>query len=146
MITITQELTDLMQKLVKATNGKVKVEIEEGYYSMDADKILRFGFKGGVASIGYSLAETKPFEQKRCGMTDEQIDTLWFKAMRKAEHAGEMYTRHRFAKMLLEAGAKAEREACAKVCEHEASRWIASQPNIKDFEICAAAIRARCGQ
>jgi hypothetical protein len=68
-------------------------------------------------------------------MIKDEIDTMWQKAMCQSIEEGEMYTRYHFAKMV----AEAEREACAKECEHTAlrmgSEWMAQH--------CAEAIRAR---
>ena len=47
-------------------------------------------------------------------MTRDQIDALWHRAMRDAIAEGEQMTRYHFAALV----AAAEREACAKVCEH----------------------------
>lgn len=46
-------------------------------------------------------------------MTQDEIDTLWQRAMRQSIENGEMYTRYHFAKLV----AAKEREACAKVCD-----------------------------
>jgi hypothetical protein len=65
-------------------------------------------------------------------MTREELDTLWFKAM---QEAGDDFTRYRFAALV----AAAEREACAEICDAEATiEGIAQR--------CAAAIRARGGK
>jgi hypothetical protein len=47
-------------------------------------------------------------------MTQDEIDTMWQKAMRESIEDGEMFTRYHFAKMV----AEAEREACANVLDH----------------------------
>jgi hypothetical protein len=47
----------------------------------------------------------------------------------------------RFFKLAYEAGAKDEREACARVCEDDVRTW--SHPGSITREECAAAIRAR---
>ena len=47
----------------------------------------------------------------------------------------------RFFTLAYEAGAAAEREACAKVCEDDVRTW--SHPGSITREECAAAIRAR---
>ena len=65
-------------------------------------------------------------------MTQEEIDTLWQKAMQESIKYGEMFTRYQFAKLV----AEAEREACAKVCDD----W----PNGRDdVYLIGKAIRAR---
>jgi hypothetical protein len=46
-------------------------------------------------------------------MKQEEIDTLWFKALDESVKQGELYTRYKFAELI----AAAEREACARVCE-----------------------------
>ncbi len=46
-------------------------------------------------------------------MTQDEIDTMWQKAMHQSIKEGEMFTRYQFAKLV----AAKEREACAKVCE-----------------------------
>ena len=68
-------------------------------------------------------------------MSKHEIDIMWQQAMKQSIEDGEMFTRYHFAKLV----AAAEREACAKECEHTAlrmgSEWMAHH--------CAAAIRAR---
>jgi hypothetical protein len=49
----------------------------------------------------------------------------------------------RFAKMCYEAGAAAEREACAKVCDERVGYWQRDDVRRDEDENCAAAIRAR---
>lgn len=44
-------------------------------------------------------------------MTNEEIDTLWFKAMVASIKAGDEFTRYRFADLV----AAAEREACIEI-------------------------------
>lgn len=46
-------------------------------------------------------------------MKQEEIDTLWYKALDESIKQGELYTRYHFAALV----AAAEREACAKECE-----------------------------
>ena len=46
-------------------------------------------------------------------MNREELDTLWFQAMRQSIEEGEDFIRYHFAALV----AAAEREACAKVCE-----------------------------
>jgi hypothetical protein len=46
-------------------------------------------------------------------MNREELDTLWFQAMRQSIEEGEDFIRYHFAKLV----ADHEREACAKVCE-----------------------------
>lgn len=96
-------------------------------------------------------------------MTREELDTLWFKAMR--EVPDDDFTRYRFAALVAEAerermtvnsihschpecdrpgcvavrkAVEAEREACAKVCEDIEMRNTRQGP-----ADCAVAIRAR---
>ena len=47
-------------------------------------------------------------------MTQDEIDTMWQKAMQESIKEGEMYTRYHFAKVV----AAAEREAFAKLVDH----------------------------
>ena len=47
-------------------------------------------------------------------MKQEEIDTLWFKALDESVKQGELYTRYKFAELI----AAAEREACADFLEH----------------------------
>ena len=75
-------------------------------------------------------------------MTQDEIDTMWQKAMHQSIKEGEMFTRYQFAQLVAtkateEANARAnaswelmckkmvafEREACAKVCEEEGLLW-----------------------
>lgn len=63
-------------------------------------------------------------------MNREELDTLWFQAMRQSIEEGEDFIRYHFAALV----AAAEREACAKVCDG----WMHANGND-----CAAAIRAR---
>jgi hypothetical protein len=69
-------------------------------------------------------------------MTQDEIDMMWQKAMRQAIEAGEMFTRHRFAKLV----AQHEREACAKVCD-----VLAVHPEYASdiTKLAAKAIKAR---
>ena len=46
-------------------------------------------------------------------MKREELDTLWFQAMRQSIEEGEDFIRYHFAALV----AAAEREACAKVCD-----------------------------
>ncbi len=46
-------------------------------------------------------------------MTQDEIDTMWQKAMHQSIKEGEMFTRYQFAKLV----AAKEREACAKVVQ-----------------------------
>ena len=46
-------------------------------------------------------------------MNREELDTLWFQAMRQSIEEGEDFIRYHFAALV----AAHEREACAKVCE-----------------------------
>ena len=63
-------------------------------------------------------------------MTKDEIDVMWQKAMRQSIEAGEMFTRHHFAKLV----AEKEREACAKVCDELGDEY---------GEFIAEAIRSR---
>lgn len=59
-------------------------------------------------------------------MNREELDTLWFQAMRQSIEEGEDFIRYHFAALV----AAAEREACAKVCEEpgwNAANWCATQ-------------------
>ena len=49
----------------------------------------------------------------------------------------------RFAQAAYAAGAAAEREACARVCEHKAAEWAEGETSGRWQSECAAAIRAR---
>ena len=65
-------------------------------------------------------------------MKRDELDTLWFQAMRQSIEEGEDFIRYHFAALV----ADHEREACAKVCETEGS--------VDDLPMhYAAAIRAR---
>ena len=66
-------------------------------------------------------------------MTEEELDTLWTKALRQSVEDGTLYTRYRFAELV----AAAEREACAKLCD-ELQSIPATEPRH-----CAEDIRAR---
>ena len=44
-------------------------------------------------------------------MTRDELDTLWFQALRESTEAGEQYIRYHFAALV----AAAERKACAKI-------------------------------
>ena len=77
-------------------------------------------------------------------MIQNEIDTMWQKAMKESIKEGEIYTRYHFAKLV----AAAEREACAKLCEtlgvHPALNvWDGGPDWYKHGKDCAAAIRAR---
>lgn len=70
-------------------------------------------------------------------MKQEEIDTLWFKALDESVKQGELYTRYRFAELI----AAEEREACAKECEvFGQTLEVDVGPNF------AEAIRARGGE
>jgi hypothetical protein len=65
-------------------------------------------------------------------MTREELDTLWDKSVNESIKAGDSYARYRYAEYV----AAAEREACAEICDAEATiEGIAQR--------CAANIRAR---
>jgi hypothetical protein len=49
-------------------------------------------------------------------MTQDEIDTMWQKAMQESIKDGEMFTRYHFAKLV----AEAEREACASILDANA--------------------------
>jgi hypothetical protein len=51
-------------------------------------------------------------------MNREELDTLWFQAMRQSIEEGEDFIRYHFAALV----ADHEREACAKVCEEVGNR------------------------
>ena len=80
-------------------------------------------------------------------MNREELDTLWFQAMRQSIEEGEDFIRYHFAALV----AAAEREACAMVCDAKAERnfpW--SSENADKYHaqadwanVCAEAIRAR---
>ncbi len=82
-------------------------------------------------------------------MKQEEIDTLWYKALDESIKQGELYTRYHFAALV----AAAEREACAKAVERarlqidgtfgvtHQTDFIATR--ITDFYV--ATIRARGG-
>ena len=63
-------------------------------------------------------------------MNREELDTLWFQAMRQSIEEGEDFIRYHFAALV----AAHEREACAMVCDG----WMHANGND-----CAEAIRAR---
>lgn len=71
-------------------------------------------------------------------MTREELDALWFQAMRQSIEAGEDFIRYHFAALV----AAAEREACAEVCEETTAAWTQHLYNSGCVD-CAAAIRAR---
>jgi len=89
-------------------------------------------------------------------MTQDEIDTMWQKAMHQSIKEGEMFTRYQFAQLVAakateEANARAnaswelmckkmvafEREACAKVCDE-----VGEYPSLTP-QHCAESIRAR---
>jgi len=47
-------------------------------------------------------------------MTQDEIDTMWQKAMKESIKDGEMFTRYHFAKLV----AQHEREECANMVDH----------------------------
>ena len=51
-------------------------------------------------------------------MNRDELDTLWFQAMRQSIEEGEDFIRYHFAALV----ADHEREACAKVCEEVGNR------------------------
>lgn len=71
-------------------------------------------------------------------MTNEELDILWFKAMRQSVEEDKAFIRYHFAALV----AAAEREACAKACDAKA---IIEGAVIEGgtAQRCAAAIRAR---
>lgn len=81
-------------------------------------------------------------------MNREELDTLWFQAMRQSIEEGEDFIRYHFAALV----AAAEREACATVCEKQIKSYMSKQYTTNPLggfrerfaaEQCAAAIRAR---
>jgi hypothetical protein len=81
-------------------------------------------------------------------MNREELDTLWFQAMRQSIEEGEDFIRYHFAALV----AEREREACAKVCEKQIKSYMSKQYTTDPLggfrerfaaEQCAAAIRAR---
>lgn len=74
-------------------------------------------------------------------MTREEVDMLWFQAMRDSAEAGEQFSRYHFAAAV----AAAEREACAKLCEAEAEKWehYKTDRPVLALRLCSDAIRAR---
>jgi hypothetical protein len=95
-------------------------------------------------------------------MNKEQLDHLWHKAMRESVEDGEMFTRYHFAKMVrddysnkhaqlwlkrIDEAVKAEREACAMVCEELPAPDIYNDSDKSMWDVttmdCAEAIRAR---
>ena len=75
-------------------------------------------------------------------MTRDELDTLWQKALIATVRDGELFTRYHFAALV----AKAEREACAKVCD-DVNQMAYDNPDDwapwEAADACAAAIRAR---
>lgn len=74
-------------------------------------------------------------------MKQEDIDTLWFKALDESVKQGELYTRYKFAELI----AAAEREACAALCDAE-HKWLAKivdRDGAGAAAQCAYKIRAR---
>ncbi len=69
----------------------------------------------------------------------EELDTLWDKSVNESIKAGDSYARYRYAEYV----AKAEREACAKVCEAEYEGYDWADREKDATEDCARAIRAR---
>ena len=74
-------------------------------------------------------------------MKQEEIDTLWFKALDESVKQGELYTRYKFAELI----AAAEREVCAQVCdaEHKFLAKIVDRDGAGAAAQCAYKIRAR---
>ena len=75
-------------------------------------------------------------------MTREELDTLWGKALHESVVAGEDFIRYHFAELVQ----KAEREACAKVCDGVNQKAYDEPDDWAPWEAadaCAAAIRAR---
>ena len=64
-------------------------------------------------------------------MTNEELDILWFKAMRQSAEGDKTLGHYHFAALV----AAAEREACAKMFDGEVWAY--------DYREIAAAIRAR---
>lgn len=52
-------------------------------------------------------------------MTREEIDTLWFKAMRLATEDGDDFTRYRFANLVAAQTRVNERNACIRACSEQ---------------------------
>jgi hypothetical protein len=84
-------------------------------------------------------------------MTNEELDRLWFKAMRQSVEEDKAFIRYHFAALV----AAAEREACAKVCDEKYESVPKNDPYAEadgDYsdliyagaaQDCAEAIRAR---
>ena len=72
-------------------------------------------------------------------MNRKELDTLWGQAMHESVVAGEDFIRYHFAELV----AKAEREACAKVCDKvECGTGMMIEERHTANE-CARKIRAR---
>jgi hypothetical protein len=69
-------------------------------------------------------------------MTNEELDILWFKAMRQSVEEDKAFIRYRFAALV----AAAEREACANLAEWQ-ERYL-PKPGKGVIKV-SAAIRAR---
>ena len=71
-------------------------------------------------------------------MTQDEIDTMWQKAMRESIKNNENYTRYHFAKLV----AEKEREACAEILD--ANAMACHSPIMRSLlQSNAQAIRAR---
>ena len=86
-------------------------------------------------------------------MNRDDIERLWFQAMRESMEANEPYIRHRFAALVAAAErdanlqqidiiVEAEREACAMVCANMRYDNIEKDWSV-GAALCAEAIRAR---
>lgn len=76
-------------------------------------------------------------------MTRKELDTMWQQALHESVVAGEDFIRYHFAALVQ----KAEREACAKVCDDKVdAEYKTGKVDHNEMawtKACAIAIRAR---
>ena len=73
-------------------------------------------------------------------MTNEELDILWFKAMRQSVEEDKAFIRYHFAALV----AAAEREACAKLCKDRSAALEKSDDEISIVEFIEASEARRC--
>ena len=104
---------------------------------MDRELIIRLAREAGYIGMQFTSISTL---ERFAALIEEHLKSQGYRQCAKGQRTTQ------FCGMLQEA-VKAEREACAKVCDKMWHEWLNSpienEPNKPDAEDCAEAIRAR---
>jgi hypothetical protein len=92
MIKVTTEIVHLMQKLTEVTKGKVRVDIDEGFYTLDEQgRYLRFGFKHANKPGIKFVTEDQNIVEAREALKNWTMAVLAFNANEKCRAINDMY-------------------------------------------------------